>query len=80
VLFSERRKRRREYYINGYLKSDAWSRKRYVVLKGDNWTCVYCGNKATKVHHIKYAKKNIGKEPIELLVFLCKTCHENIHR
>ena len=22
-----------------YLKSDAWKRKRYVVLKRDNWTC-----------------------------------------
>ena len=24
-----------------YLKSDAWQRKRYVVLKRDNWTCQY---------------------------------------
>ncbi|MCH6201311.1 HNH endonuclease [Aquiflexum sp. LQ15W] len=79
-LFEEKRKRRRENYINEYLKSDAWSRKRYVVLKRDNWRCVYCGNKATQVHHKKYAKKNIGKEPIEWLVSICKSCHEAMHR
>lgn len=79
-LFEEKRKRRPEYYNNEYLKSDAWSRKRYVVLKRDNWTCVYCGSKATQVHHLKYVKKNIGKEPIELLVSICKSCHEAMHR
>jgi hypothetical protein len=36
LLYEQNRKRRREYYINEYLKSDAWSRKRYVVLKKDN--------------------------------------------
>ena len=41
-LFNFQRKRRRDYYRE-YLKSDAWKRKRYVVLKRDNWTCQYCG-------------------------------------
>ena len=54
-----------------YLKSDAWRRKRYVVLKRDNWTCQSCGAKATQVHHMRYAKYNIGKEPIDWLVSLC---------
>lgn len=31
------------------IQSEAWQRKRYVVLKRDNWTCVYCGNGATHV-------------------------------
>lgn len=70
---------RREYYRNVYLKSEAWKRKRYVVLKRDNWRCVYCGGKATQVHHTRYAKRNIGKEPIEWLVSICKTCHEAKH-
>src|SRR5689334_2817179 len=35
-------KSRRSYYRDVYLKSDAWQRKRYVVLKRDNWRCVYC--------------------------------------
>lgn len=54
---------------NVYLKSDEWQRKRYVVLKRDNWKCVYCGNRATQVHHKRYTKKNIGKEPIQMVSF-----------
>ena len=74
-----RRKRRRDYYRNEYLKSDAWKRKRYVVLRRDNWRCVYCGAPATQVHHKRYARVNIGKEPIEWLVSVCKSCHESQH-
>jgi len=69
---------RREYY-NEYLKSDEWKRKRYVVLKRDNWTCKYCGAKATQVHHLKYAKYQIGKEPIKWLVSVCASCHKDQH-
>jgi len=78
-LFEMGRKRRRDYYRD-YLKSDEWKRKRYVVLKRDNWRCVYCGGRATQVHHTKYAKYNIGREPIEWLVSVCKDCHDSIHR
>lgn len=78
-LFEIERKKRRDYYQNVYLKSEAWQRKRYVVLKRDNWCCVYCGAKATQVHHKRYAKRNIGREPIDWLVSICKTCHENQH-
>ena len=77
--FKWRRQRRRDYYRNVYLKSDAWQRKRYVVLKRDNWTCVYCGKPATQIHHTKYAKYNIGREPIDWLVSVCKACHEARH-
>ena len=69
---------RREYY-NEYLKSDEWKRKRYVVLKRDNWKCKYCGAKATQVHHLKYAKYQIGKEPIKWLVSVCRPCHRKKH-
>ena len=69
---------RRDYYRD-YLKSDAWRRKRYVVLKRDNWTCQECGAKATEVHHLKYAKYQIGKEPIHWLVSLCSPCHRAKH-
>ena len=78
-LFETKRKHRRDYYRNVYLKSDEWQRKRYVVLKRDNQCCVYCGAHATQVHHKRYAKKNIGKEPIEWLVSVCKTCHDSQH-
>ncbi len=70
---------RRNYYRDVYLKSEAWKRKRYVVLKRDNWRCVYCGAEATEVHHTRYAKRNIGKEPIEWLVSICRTCHDSLH-
>jgi 5-methylcytosine-specific restriction endonuclease McrA len=72
-----KRQRRKEYYAE-YLKSDAWRRKRFVVLRRDNWTCQYCGAKATEVHHKRYAR-NIGREPIHWLVSLCKKCHRNQH-
>lgn len=55
-MFETERKNRRDYYRNVYLKSEAWQRKRYAVLKRDNWLCVYCGAKATQVHHTSYAK------------------------
>lgn len=71
---------RRDYYRNVYLKSEAWKRKRYVVLKRDKWRCVYCGGQATQVHHTKYAKWNIGKEPIEWLVSICRSCHVSKHQ
>lgn len=77
--FEVERKRRRDYYRNGYLKSDEWQRKRYVVLKRDNWRCINCGEPATQVHHKRYAKRDIGKEPIKWLVSLCNSCHEAQH-
>ena len=72
-------KRRRDYYRNNYLKSEAWQRKRYLVLKRDNCRCVYCGARATQVHHLRYAK-NIGREPIEWLVSICDECHKARHQ
>ena len=79
LAFNIKRVRRRNYYRDVYLKSDAWKRKRYVVLKRDNWSCVYCGKRATQVHHKKYAKHNIGKEPIEWLESVCRSCHDSRH-
>lgn len=76
--WQRQRKHRRDYYRE-YLKSDAWQRKRHLVLKRDNWTCVFCGAKATQVHHKRYARKKIGKEPIEWLVSVCKPCHHAQH-
>ena len=71
-------KSRRDYYREVYLKSAAWQRKRFLVLKRDNWCCVHCGRNATQVHHKKYAK-TIGKEPIEWLESVCKSCHDDLH-
>ena len=38
-----------------------------------------CGDKATQVHHLKYAKYQIGKEPIDWMISICKPCHEKQH-
>ncbi len=70
---------RKDYYNKVYLKSNAWKRKRYVVLKRDNWKCIYCGAKAQQVHHKRYAKINIGKEPIHWLESVCVACHTKLH-
>ena len=75
---SIQRKSRKARYRE-YLKSDEWQRKRYVVFKRDNWKCQYCGAKATEVHHLKYAKYQIGKEPIKWLVSVCRPCHRKQH-
>lgn len=80
LIFNVKRERRRNYYVNEYLKSDEWKRKRFVVLKRDNWQCVYCGAHATQVHHKRYLKKNIGKEPIEWMESICISCHEIQHK
>ena|SRR5882724_13305787 len=78
--FETERKNRRDYYRDVYLKSEAWQRKRYVVFKRDKGRCVYCGAPATQVHHKRYAKYNIGKEPIKWLVSVCKNCHDSLHQ
>jgi|JI10StandDraft_1071094.scaffolds.fasta_scaffold15766_2 hypothetical protein len=70
---------RQAYYRYQYLQSDEWKRKRHVVLKRDNWKCVYCGGTANQVHHKRYAKLNIGSEPIDWLVSVCKNCHDRLH-
>ncbi|MTE25653.1 HNH endonuclease [Winogradskyella ouciana] len=77
--WKRKRESRRDYYRNVYLKSDAWKRKRYVVLKRDNWKCVHCGARATQVHHKRYAPKNIGTEPIKWLESVCEFCHDDLH-
>lgn len=76
---SRRLSPRQEYYRNVYLKSEEWKQKRYLVLERDNWRCVYCGGQATQVHHNKYAV-NIGNEPIEWLVSICRVCHDLKHK
>jgi hypothetical protein len=78
-IFDKQREKRRTYYRVTYLKSDDWKRKRAVVLKRDRYRCVHCGARATQVHHKKYARRNIGREPIEWLVSVCKPCHERQH-
>ena len=79
-VFSKKRARRRDHYRKNVLTSDLWKRKRAVVMKRDGRRCVYCGAPARQVHHERYAKRNIGREPIDWLVAVCPRCHEEQHR
>jgi hypothetical protein len=42
----QRRKQRQTFYRVEYLKSDDWRRKQALVLKRDQYRCVYCGVRA----------------------------------
>jgi hypothetical protein len=78
IVFEVKRRARKRYYNEDYLQSDAWKRKRAMVLRRDKWKCVFCGAKATDVHHTRYARQ-IGREPIEWLVSVCARCHALEH-
>lgn len=69
----------KKWYLNTYLKSDNWKRKRAIVLKRDNFKCQICGAPATQVHHKKYYKNALGKEHIEHLISVCNKCHKTCH-
>jgi hypothetical protein len=63
LRFAVKKKRRRNYYRNVYLKSDAWQRKRYVVLKRDNWQCTYCGARPHKFTTKDTQERILEKNP-----------------
>jgi len=79
-LKSREREQRRTFYRDEYLKSDDWKRKRALVLKRDGYRCVYCGIRAEQVHHKRYARRQIGREPIDWLVSVCERCHRKQHK
>ena len=68
-------------------KTAEWQRKKYEILKRDNFTCQLCGNstEVMEVHHITY-KNCRGKAYNALngeLITLCRLCHrgdEGDHR
>jgi len=63
-----------------YISSFAWKEKRREVFNHYGQMCQACKlpSKILDVHHKSY--KNFGKnEPMEDVVPLCRTCHEDIH-
>lgn len=61
-----------------YLKSDAWAKRRAMVMKRARSLCEGCGeNPATEVHHLTYA--HVGREFLFELVALCEPCHDRLH-
>lgn len=73
LLWLEKREEYEEYIVS--LK---WLRKREEILKRDGNLCQRCkAYPATDVHHLTYA--NLGNEPPEDLISVCRGCHEEIH-
>lgn len=61
-----------------YLISVEWKWKRFEKIKSVGKRCERCRSAAElQVHHKTY--KRFGKERMEDLEVLCKTCHESIH-
>ena len=61
-----------------YLRSDAWAKRRSLVLKRARNICEGCGEKpATEVHHLTY--EHVSKEFLFELVALCEPCHDRLH-
>lgn len=61
-----------------YMRSGAWRDKRKDRLDRDGHQCRHCGA-ATKleVHHLTYER--FGKEQLNDLITLCKSCHDGVH-
>lgn len=66
-----------DYYRNVYLKSDAWKRKRNLIMDYYDYKCQNCESKATDVHHLSY--DNIFIEKFSDLMPLCRSCHDKEH-
>jgi hypothetical protein len=75
---SRKRKQQLASGRDAYRKSDEWQRKRALVMKRDNYRCVYCRARASRIHQKRYAQRNIGSEPIEWLVSVCERCHRRL--
>ena len=70
-------KESRKYWYQCYLLSEQWKTRRSAVMARDNHMCQYCGGEATEVHHLTY--ENIGNEPLEDLIAICRLCHKDQH-
>jgi hypothetical protein len=61
-----------------YLNSEAWAKRRKLVLNRARGTCEGCGEAAaTEVHHTSY--EHVGNEFLFELVALCEPCHDRFH-
>lgn len=72
----------KELSYTDQLKWSQWQRRKLEIFSRDNWTCKQCGatNVILNVHHKEY-KKNLKawEYESELLVTLCKPCHQILH-
>lgn len=73
-------------YIMTYkeqLNSPKWQKKRLEIMERDGFQCRNCGSNENQlnVHHIIYGKEyeNVWEYEDEILITLCKQCHEHEH-
>lgn len=59
-----------------------WIAKKLRVFSRDKWKCVWCGcKKRLECHHTYYKEgKDIWDYPLQSLLTVCHTCHEDFHR
>lgn len=55
-----------------------WERIRQAVLKRDDWTCIFCGHRATKYMNIHHLEDSASCDPNDLAP-LCVACHAVSH-
>lgn len=66
-----------DYYR--WINSNAYRGKRNEKLKAVGYKCELCGSaKNLQVHHITY--ENLGYEPLDDLLVVCRKCHEELHK
>lgn len=70
------RKPSREYLA--YLSSPKWKAKRKEVIARCKNLCEKCGKRQVRnIHHKHY--DNLGDEPLDDLLGVCRPCHREIH-
>lgn len=67
-----------------YLKHPLWQRLRIEVLERDGFRCRKCGKSigcvSLEVHHKGYIDgRKPWEYPKDVLISLCRTCHELLH-
>jgi len=65
---------------NLYIKSKFWEVRRNRYFKDYGRKCFICSLvKFPQVHHLEYDNNFYGNEKDEMLVCLCRECHEEFH-
>lgn len=61
-------------------KTAQWQKKRFEILKRDNFVCRCCGSDFNlQIHHLYYQPKlKVWEYDNEALVTVCDQCHESL--
>ena len=61
-----------------YLNTEHWKNIKQIMYKKYRYECCVCGSHfGVSIHHKTY--KNVGNEPLEDLVYMCRSCHKLYH-